>query len=514
MDIPVDVFGQEVLVSVDPDGTVGDVAAAVTKHLSASTFTLVYDQRPCRPASDYATPLSGFCVDSADGFAAVPGPRTVLQTVHGVTGDPYVELVNRTHMVKAENPKAVAMAELLLDVGVSVSAETGLVKHLVAAEKAEDRALVGRLWCRLSVAEIDWGDVIFTAVQAGESGVAGLDVLLAHGISIDSCAAMTGLMSAVAARQMAAVQALLARGANPNVKAPRTGNTALHIVLQQSFGATHRFATETVCAVGELVRVLLAAGASVATRNTALEVPAHLYVACPPVDLDAELLELLLEDGADKLAGVRGTTLLQSAIVHNNVPAVRMLLERAWRKSNPDLPCGRPLVRRASGTQGTQAGRPAWVAGLARTVSCVTPDAAEGALPPGGLAVQQEGTPLGWLLLERNAKGQTALHVASLLSLPCVEELLAWGADPSAADNRGTTPLHCAVASLSCATVKVLVTAGAPLNAQRTSDGATALHIAAKFKNKATAECLVESGAEFGIADTTGKKVFSSDLLS
>eukprot|EP00754_Rhynchopus_humris_P038260 Rhum_TRINITY_DN20912_c0_g1::Rhum_TRINITY_DN20912_c0_g1_i1::g.172574::m.172574 len=484
MDIPVDVFGEEVLVSVDPDGTVGDVAAAVARHLSASTFTLVYDKRTCRPASDYSTPLSGFCVGSADGFAALPGPRTILQTVHGVTGEPYTELVTRVHTVKAEDPKAVAMAELLLDVGVSVSAQAVLLKHLVMAEKAEDRALIERLWCRLSVDEIDWGDVISTAVQAGECGTAGLDLLLAQGISIDSCATTTALMSVAGDRDLAAAKALLARGADPNVKAPRGGNTALHVVLQQPFTATHRFARrEPMCTAQEMVCVLLGAGARVATQNTALEVPAHLYVAGPPVDLDAELLQRLLEDGADKLAGVRGTTVLHTAIVHNNVPAVCMLLERAWRVGNPDV----------------------------SAASRATRGAAVAALP---LAVQQEGTPLGRLLLERNAKGQTALHVASLLSLPCVEVLLTWGADPSAVDNRGATPLHCAVASLTCATVKVLVKAGAPLNAQRRSDGATALHIAAKFKNKATAQSLVESGADLDIADLTGKKVRYAELLS
>ena len=74
--------------------------------------------------------------------------------------------------------------------------------------------------------------------------------------------------------------------------------------------------------------------------------------------------------------------------------------------------------------------------------------------------------------------GRTDLHYAALDGdLARVRELLAGGADPSAADRQDFTPLHFAAQSYAPAVVDVLLEAGADLE-HRNQFGNTALFVA------------------------------------
>jgi ankyrin repeat protein len=81
--------------------------------------------------------------------------------------------------------------------------------------------------------------------------------------------------------------------------------------------------------------------------------------------------------------------------------------------------------------------------------------------------------------------------------------LLAGGADASAADQYGSTPLHAAASWNDRAVAELLLNHGADVNA-RDWEGATPLLIAAAFGDKAMIGLLLDRGADVGVRDDTG----------
>jgi ankyrin repeat protein len=76
---------------------------------------------------------------------------------------------------------------------------------------------------------------------------------------------------------------------------------------------------------------------------------------------------------------------------------------------------------------------------------------------------------------------------------PIVEYLIQNGADPSARDAHGWTPLHRAVLWEHVLIVKLLLKAGVDANATD-EDGFTPLHIAAKWDHFESAKILIDNG--------------------
>lgn len=111
------------------------------------------------------------------------------------------------------------------------------------------------------------------------------------------------------------------------------------------------------------------------------------------------------------------------------------------------------------------------------------------------------------------ASGYAALHFAAASAhLACLNALLAAGAPPDTADDRGATPLHWAAGAAAAeaaagggsggaaaavreAVLSALLAAGASVDA-RDEDGETALHQAARLGNQAAIRCLVSAGAD------------------
>ncbi|XP_061140112.1 ankyrin repeat and SOCS box protein 13 [Syngnathus typhle] len=97
------------------------------------------------------------------------------------------------------------------------------------------------------------------------------------------------------------------------------------------------------------------------------------------------------------------------------------------------------------------------------------------------------------------------LHEACLRgNLDCVELLIQHGASMEAHDCRYGTPLHVACASKHYLCAKVLLNAGANVNAAKLHE--TALHAAAKARHVELIELLVEFGADLHARDNADKK--------
>jgi ankyrin repeat protein len=105
--------------------------------------------------------------------------------------------------------------------------------------------------------------------------------------------------------------------------------------------------------------------------------------------------------------------------------------------------------------------------------------------------------------------GGTALHrAAGIGEKRAVEVLLAFGADPNAADRDGLTSLHCAAAFNRSSIVSMLIDRGAHTYASD-GNGQTPLHLAVARGHKKTIKVLVKRGADITTADKKGESPLS-----
>ena len=111
------------------------------------------------------------------------------------------------------------------------------------------------------------------------------------------------------------------------------------------------------------------------------------------------------------------------------------------------------------------------------------------------------------LVTRYSADGFTALHVAAYFGQTTVATLLLdAGADIAAVsqDDAEGTPLHAAVAARHHGMAWLLVSRGAPVNAQQ-EGGFTALHVAARFGDHAIVQLLIVNGADPWLEADNGK---------
>jgi truncated hemoglobin YjbI len=112
-------------------------------------------------------------------------------------------------------------------------------------------------------------------------------------------------------------------------------------------------------------------------------------------------------------------------------------------------------------------------------------------------------------LTQERYAGRTLLHAASAAGgLRMVELLLTLGADPNATDGGGHTPLYsvgneCMIAGAGNV-VRVLVQAGAKVDARDGVKHCTALHMSARRGNVEVAEALLDCGADIESRDSLG----------
>jgi ankyrin repeat protein len=112
-------------------------------------------------------------------------------------------------------------------------------------------------------------------------------------------------------------------------------------------------------------------------------------------------------------------------------------------------------------------------------------------------------------LATRRFAGTTLLHFAAGAScLEVVELLLRFGVDPNVQGRGDHTPLYCVANECASETgaevVRMLVRAGADVNACCGVTRATALHMAARRGHVEIARALLDSGASLGARDRKG----------
>lgn len=218
---------------------------------------------------------------------------------------------------------------------------------------------------------------------------------------------------------------------------------------------------------GEIVKCLLANGASVLAENTDGDTPLHIAA----IHGEAEMLQLLLLTGAatDVLNSLASTP-LGLAVVNGDVATALVLLAAGADVSLPYGPDKIPLI---------------------------------------DMAAQEGRDDMLTALIEHGADVDgidkfecTALHYAACFNhVNAVQLLLVKGADIDVFDSKGWTALGLAVVDGHVAATLALLAAGADVSLQYSSDKTPLTHVAAEDGNVEILRALIDHGADVDAVD-------------
>ena len=360
-------------------------------------------------------------------------------------------------LIYAVSQSDLESVKVLLDGGVdpNVRDEFGSTPLLIASEKGNIKVL-------------------------GELIVAGADV------NVHNNNGLTPILAAIMANSVEAVRILRSHGAKAKVR-DDTGTTPL-------VEATRR-------ANIEVIRVLLDAKAIPNDRDGKGWTPL-LYAADGG---HMEAVRLLMQAGAEaSVVDCEGTTPLHCAIHcdlpdHEKATLIRELLQAGANPNATDHEGLAPLhyfaqleFEAETFTVLIQANADP---GLA--VEIVQPCGRESSTD------QSLGDSQGW---RSSTGGWTPLHYVGKVDedTGMVKALVDAGADPDARDERGWTPLHCAVQSYHTDIVIALLRAGANPNLHTRKFNRTPLHLAAHLCDGDTTQALIDGKANIDCVDVDG----------
>jgi ankyrin repeat protein len=250
------------------------------------------------------------------------------------------------------------------------------------------------------------------------------------------------------------IRMLLERGADPTAQ-DKDGKTPLHSASQRGNV--------------EGIRMLLEKGADPTAQDKDGKTPLHFASQ----EGNVEGIRMLLERGADPTAQDKdGKTPLHFASERENVEGIRMLLEKGADPTAQDKDGKTPLHFASEGECGqhsdaSRAGR------------------------------RSDSTGQGW-------HDTIALLLSEWGNVEAIRMLLEKGADPTAQDKVGKTPLHFALQKGNVEGIRMLLEKGADPTAQD-KDGKTPLHFALQKGNVEGIRMLLEKGADPTAQDKDGK---------
>jgi uncharacterized protein len=378
------------------------------------------------------------------------------------------------------------IADLLIRAGANVNAANDLgATPLWTASLNGSTAMVARLLqagADPNLALLAGETPLMVAARSGNPAV--VDQLLAKGakVNVTATRGQTALMWAVAQKHPAVVKVLLAHAADVHARSKAWSQVMAvspHGMLEYNRDIPHGSDTALMFAarVGDLesAKLLVAAGAKVTDADawgvSATAMAAHAGFR--------DLVEFLLEKGADPNASGAGFTALHAAIMHRDEPMVRALLShgadpnapvRNWtptRRSSRDWNFNPELV----------GATPFWLAARATDPGIMRLLAEHGANAKAVHHITYHaGDPV-----EKRTQTTTALMAATGMG----------GGGPWAPVNRSDRE------PLTLEAVKLAVELGVDLNAAN-DDGRTALDAAQQLKYESVVKFLVEKGAKPG----------------
>ena len=302
----------------------------------------------------------------------------------------------------------------------------------------------------------------------------------------------TALIQAITADCTEAVEFLLFLGADPNCT-----NETLPLFL--------------ACANNSIsiAKLLLDARADVNAQVTDKLTSTALKVVCSLVAPNIDLVELLVESGAQLVIPEEKITALSFATIYGHAGIVQYLVSAGAPVDAPNEDSVTSLICACRNNHSEIAhfllthGADPNIQDL--TNSTALHSACYSQMTSGVELLLAHGA-------DPNIRGineATALIFACFICRGCIMEpsipvlLLSAGADPSAQDNDGSTALMIASRYGYKEGVSVLLNAGANVNIQNIF-GATALHLATKNGFLAISELLLASGAQSSLIDSAG----------
>ena len=272
---------------------------------------------------------------------------------------------------------------------------------------------------------------------------------------------------------VSAVEDALEAGADPNAR-NEFGSTPLHFTWGEDTDP-------------EITRALIEGGADVNAVNDDGETPLHeaAWGSDNPI-----IVELLLDGGADtEIKDNRGNTPLHRAAAHGEIEIIELLLDRG-ADINASNDSGETPLYQALTTRQTfiEDGL-----GVARLLL-------ERGADPGGRTLWRFATP--GIIVD----GEQDMGDPEIVAL-----LLEYGADPTGTNSGGVTLLH-TVASLEIA--RLLVDAGADVNAADNPADWTPLHAVVGSGDRELIELYLDSGADIEAQDSNGQTPLKTAILA
>jgi ankyrin repeat protein len=381
-------------------------------------------------------------------------------------------------------------ADLLIRAGAHVNAANDLgVTPLWPAGENGSTAMVRRLLeagANPNVALLAGETPVMVAARSGHAAV--VELLIDKGANVNAKAArgQTALMWAVAQKHANVVKVLLTHGADVHARSdvwsqvmavPPHGRPEYNRTIPHGGDTPLMFAARA----GDLAsaRLLIAAGANVDDQDawgvSATALAAHAG--------HGELVELLLEHGADPDASAAGFSALHAAIMHRDERMIAALLARgadpnapvrAWtptRRSSDDFHFGPALV----------GATPFWLAARFAQPRVMR------------LLVQHGADPLFVQRADYYVEGRTGTRTEMTTALMAATGM--GGGSAWVQPGRATRE------ALTLEAVKLAVDLGIDVNAAN-ADGRTALDAARALKYETVVQYLLEKGAKAGAIET------------